>query len=128
MRNTGNSTREHLSEENENTHVKRSMHRSVRRGTIYSSHGTEAAHASSDREMDKEIVSVYNGQLLSCKRNGSSPSVTTWTDLEGAMLSETSQTKRQIPSDFTRPWNLQNKTPSRRYRRHTLVTTSERSG
>ena len=42
--------------------------------------------------MDKEdVVYIYNGILLSHKKNGILPFATTWVDLEGIMLSEISQ-------------------------------------
>ena len=34
----------------------------------------------------------------------------TWMDLESIMLSEISQTERQMPYDFTCMWNIKNKT------------------
>ena len=42
------------------------------------------------------------------KKNEILPSVTTWMDLEGIMLSEISQ--RETLHDFTYMWNLKNKT------------------
>ena len=47
-----------------------------------------------DRGMDKEdVVHIYNGILLSHKKNGIMPFVATWVHLEIIILSEVSQTK-----------------------------------
>ena len=42
--------------------------------------------------MDKKDVYTFNG-ILAIKKNEILPSVTTWKDLEGIMLDETSQRK-----------------------------------
>ena len=45
--------------------------------------------------MDKEdVVHIYNGILLSHKKNEIMPFVTTWMDLETVILSELSQTEK----------------------------------
>ena len=47
------------------------------------------------RGMDKEaVVHIYNGILLSHKKNKIMPFVTTWMDLEIIILSEISQTEK----------------------------------
>ena len=47
-----------------------------------------------DREMDKEdVVHIYNGILLSHKKNEIMPFAETWMDLEIIILSKVSQTK-----------------------------------
>ena len=38
----------------------------------------------------------------------------TWMELEGIMLSEISQSDKDIPYDFTHMWNLRNKTDEHR--------------
>ena len=47
-----------------------------------------------DRRMDKDVVHIYNGILFSHNREEILPFVTTWMDLEGIMLSEISQMKK----------------------------------
>ena len=54
------------------------------------------------------MVYIYNGILLSHKRNEISLFVTSWGDLEGIILSEISQ--RKIPYNFTYMWYLKYKT------------------
>ena len=45
--------------------------------------------------MDKEeVVYIYNGVLLSNQKNEILPFATTWIELEGSMLSETSQSEK----------------------------------
>ena len=45
--------------------------------------------------MDKEdVVHIYNGLLLSCKKDEIMPFVSTWVDLEIIILSELSQTEK----------------------------------
>lgn len=63
--------------------------------------------------MNKDVVYIYNGtyamERYSAVRKEILPSIaTTWLDLEDAMLSEISQTERQIPYDTTYTWNLKN--------------------
>ena len=53
--------------------------------------------------MDKEdVVHIYNGILLSHKKNEMMPFAATWMDLELIILSGVSQKgERQIPYDIT---------------------------
>ena len=47
-----------------------------------------------DRQMDKEdVVHIYNGILLSHKKNGILSFATMWMDLENIMLNEIRQRK-----------------------------------
>ena len=55
------------------------------------------------------MVHIHNGiLLLSHKKNEILPSVATCMGLEGIMLSEISQTQRQILYDITDMWCLKN--------------------
>ena len=59
--------------------------------------------------MDKDVVYIYNGILLShLKKNEIMPFVTTWMDLEIIILSK-SDRERQISYDVTHMWNLKKK-------------------
>ena len=50
-----------------------------------------------DRGMEKEdVVHTYNGIFLSHKKERNNAIAATWMDLEIVMLSEVSQTKRNI--------------------------------
>ena len=60
---------------------------------IYYSQNLYATKVSINRQMDKE-VHIYNGILLSHKKNEILPFVRTCMDLEGIMLSEINQTQK----------------------------------
>ena len=49
---------------------------------------------------------IYNGILLSHKKNEIMPFATTWMQLEIIILNEMSERERQIPYDITYRWNL----------------------
>ena len=83
------------------------------------------------------MVYIHNGILLSHKKNETLPFAATWTDLEGIMLSEISQTERQIWSDYmwtlkkySKLVNITNKKKTHRYRKQTVsvVTSGKRAG
>ena len=61
--------------------------------------------------MNKEdVVHIYNGILLSHKKNEIMSFAATWMDLEIIILSEVSQTgKKQISYDIAYMWNLKKK-------------------
>ena len=60
--------------------------------------------------MDKGVVYMYNGILLSHKKNENLPFAAIWMNLEGIVLSEIkSNRERQRPFNFTYMWNLKNK-------------------
>ena len=56
--------------------------------------------------MDKEDVDEYYSTI---KKNEILPFATTWLDLEDIMLSEISQTEKQILYDITYMWTLKSK-------------------
>ena len=57
--------------------------------------------------MDKEdVVHIYNGILLSHKKNEIVPFAATWMDLEIIILSEVSQTEKDKCHDIPYMWNL----------------------
>ena len=56
--------------------------------------------------MDKEDVDEYYSTI---KKNEILPFATTWMDLEDIMLSEISQTEKQILYDITYKWTLKSK-------------------
>ena len=60
---------------------------------------------SMDRWMDKEdVVHICNGIVLNHKKNKIMPFIATWMDLEIIILSEVSQTERQIYVEFKIPY------------------------
>ena len=55
-----------------------------------------------DRRMDKEnVVHIYNGILLSHRKNETMPFVAAWMQLEVIILSEIREREKQIPYDVT---------------------------
>ena len=55
--------------------------------------------------MDKDVVHLYNG-ILAIKKNEIIAFVATWVCLEIILLSEASQTERQMSCDITYRWTL----------------------
>ena len=73
------------------------MHPNVHCSTIHNSQDMEATEMSHDRGTDKEdVVHIYNGILLSHKKDEIMPFAATWMDLEMIILSEISQRKTNI--------------------------------
>ena len=54
--------------------------------------------------MDKDVVHIYNGILLSHKKNEIVPLAETWMDLEAVTQSE-SEREKQILHNITYMWN-----------------------
>ena len=54
--------------------------------------------------MDKDVIHVYNGILLSHKKNEIMPFAGTWMDLDSVILNEVRQ--RQISYDIACVWDL----------------------
>ena len=68
------------------------MHPNVHCSTVSNSQDMEATLMSIDRGMDNEnVVHIYNGLLLSHKKDEIWPFVATWMDLEITIASEVSQ-------------------------------------
>ena len=69
------------------------MHPSIDSSNVQNSQTMERAQMS--RQMDKEnVVYIYNEILLSHQKNEILPFAMTWMELEGIMLSEISQSKK----------------------------------
>ena len=74
------------------TLIWKDTHPNVHSTIIYNSQDTEATQVSMDRWTDKDVVHIYNGKLLSHKKEWNF--ATTWLDLESSMLSGISQTEK----------------------------------
>ena len=71
------------------------MYPNIQSKVIYSSQDMEATSEFINSWMDKEdAIYMYNGILLSHKRNKSLPFAALWMDLESIMLSEISRTEK----------------------------------
>ena len=79
--------------------------------------------------MDKEdVVYIHNGILLSHQKNEILPFATTWMELEGIMLRETSQSGKDNYHMISLMWNLKDKTEEHRGREGKLKQDEIRKG
>ena len=69
---------------------KKCMYHNVHSSSIYNGEGTKTSQVSINRQTDKDVVYMYNGILLSHKRNEIPPFAATSMDLENIMLSKIS--------------------------------------
>ena len=72
------------------------MHPSIHCNTIYNSQDMEKTYLSIDRGVDKDVVHIYKGVLLSHKMTEIMSFAATWMDLGIIILGEVSQTKTNI--------------------------------
>ena len=78
---------------------------------------------SRNEQIKKIICNIYNGKLPSHKKNETMSFAATWIDLEIIILSETSQTERQILHEITYMWNLKYNTNELIYKIETNLQT-----
>ena len=85
------STSGYLSEEIQNTNLKRYMHAYVHCSIIYNSQAMEATQVPINRQVDKKaVVHIYN-EILAIKKNEILSFLTIWINVEGIIFSEISQ-------------------------------------
>ena len=97
------STSGYLPEENKTTILKRYLRPHFHCSIIYNSQDKETTKGSIDKWMDKQdvIYTYIHREILFSRKRRKSCHLTTWMDLEGIMLSEISQTERQVLYDLT---------------------------
>ena len=97
--------------------------------TIYNSQDMETTYVSIDRWLDKEdIVPIYNGILLSHKKNEIMPFAATCMQLEILILSEVSQKEKDKYHIYiTHMWNLKHSTNDPIYKTDTDSQSGEQT-
>ena len=117
-----NCTTRHLSKGYRCAVSKGHVHPNVNSSTINNSRSMERAQMSIDGWMDKEdVVYIYTMEYYSAiKKNEILPSATTWMELEGIMLSEISQSEKDI-CDFTHMKTLRDKTDEHKGRETKII-------
>ena len=106
---SSDSTSEDISEEQRNTDSKEYVHVYVHCSIIYNSQDLEAAQLPiSSWVVTNTVVHLHDGILLNHKKEILS-FVTAWVELKSIMLSDISQSERQVQYKFTCMWNVMNK-------------------
>ena len=83
------------------------MHPCVHHSTVYNSPNIRQPKCPSTDEWIKNVVNIYNGILLSHKKDEIMPFAATWMGLEIIMLSEVSQAEKdKYHITITYMWNL----------------------
>ena len=71
------------------------MYPSVHCSAFYNGQNKETTYMSTTRGTDTEdVIHIFNGTLLSHKKNRTVPSAATWMELEIVVLSEANQTQK----------------------------------
>ena len=71
------------------------MHPNVHSSIVHNSQTVEGAEMPFNRQMDKEdVVYIYKGILLNIRKDEYPPFALMWMELEGIILSEISQAKK----------------------------------
>ena len=91
------STSGNLSEETQNTNLKEHKHPYAHCSITYNCQNMEAAQVSISKWMGKTTMGhLHSGKLLGCKKKESFTFATAWIDLENIMLSEISQSDKNV--------------------------------
>ena len=104
---SSNLTPGHISRKDYNSNSKRYLHPNVHCSTIYNGQDMEATQMFINRGMDKDVVNIYNGILLSHKKEQNNAICS---NMDGPRDYHTEWSKsdkeRQISYDITHMWNL----------------------